>query len=148
MVDVLIDNISLSHAISMTPLRREILSILIANNGCMKAYDVLSELSKIRLDTKPITVYRVLNFLVGKSILHKVSAKNSFVICNDVLDATHKKHVVFLSCKDCDQIQEINDQDFINNVQKFYAKQHFTMPAESVEMSGYCSKCIDSRSLG
>jgi Fur family zinc uptake transcriptional regulator len=82
-LDDFLDKIAIRRNFVLTPLRRAILTIMFNHRGCMKAYDIVTQLNNIRADTKPIIVYRVLNFLVVNKVLHKISSKNIFMLCAD-----------------------------------------------------------------
>ena len=141
MVNSFINDLTKKHDFPITPLRHDILSVILNNNGRMKAYDIIAKVSNIRGDTKPITVYRVLNFLVKKGILHKILSKNIFILCSDCTIKKHKENSIFLMCKRCNKIDEVHDISFIANLNKFYAQYNFSVSEDNIELDGYCIKC-------
>lgn len=135
-----IDNIMKNRDFFLTPLRKDILTVILDNKGGMKAYDILTAISSIRGETKAITVYRVLNFLVRKRVLHKIISKNIFILCSST-DDEHKDNSVFLVCKNCNSTNEIHDTRFLSNLNKFYTHYNFALGQDTVELGGYCTKC-------
>jgi len=136
-------NIMKNNDFFLTPLRKDILTVILDNKGGMKAYEIISAISSIRGETKPITVYRVLNFLVKKRVLHKIVSKNIFILCSNVADV-HKDNSVFLVCKNCNSTNEIHDTHFLRNLNTFYSRYNFALGQDTVELGGYCSKCCVS----
>ncbi|MEZ5906048.1 MAG: transcriptional repressor [Geminicoccaceae bacterium] len=69
---------------SLTPLRRQVLGIVLAADRPLGAYDVLEILARDRGRVAPPTVYRSLDFLVEQGLVHKVPSVNGFVACSSV----------------------------------------------------------------
>ena len=125
--------------ISLTPLRSEIIAIFTEHNKPLKAYKVLDILSGKGREIKPISVYRILNFLVDNNILHKIESQKVFMLCQQ--DSCTSNHNVFLTCKKCSNITESSDRDIIAPLLDFCKKNNFYMSDEKIELSGLCQKC-------
>ena len=104
----------------------------------LKAYDILDKLMEKGVRA-PMTVYRALDGLEKKGVIHKLDGLNAFVLCN------HKTpHSVqgFLICKLCNHVDEIHlsptiKAEIIPVIKNF----HFHMDIARLEIKGLCHKC-------
>ncbi len=69
----------------------------------LKAYEVLGQL-KDQGVTAPMTVYRALDRLEGKGLVHKLDALGAFVVCRH--GAPHELQT-FLVCEGCANVTEV-----------------------------------------
>ena len=141
MLNSSLDNISKNCDFTLTPLRKEILSTFLIKGNSLKANDVIAAVNTHRINTKPIVIYRVLNFLVKKKVLHKVKSQNIFILCVDDLCEQNNGNKIFLSCKNCHQIKEIGDKDFLKSLINLCIGNKFTLKNSTIEVDGYCNKC-------
>ncbi|GGE50004.1 transcriptional repressor [Marinicauda pacifica] len=68
------------RGLSLTPMRRRVLELLLTAGAPVKAYDLLSSL-KPGGGAQPPTVYRALDFLTAAGLAHKVEALNAYMAC-------------------------------------------------------------------
>ena len=68
------------QGLSLTPVRKRVLELLLDAGGPVKAYDLLARI-KPGGGAQPPTVYRALDFLVGAGLAHKVEALNAYTAC-------------------------------------------------------------------
>ncbi len=141
MLNSSLDNISKHCDFTLTPLRKEILSTFLIKGNSLKANDVIAAVNTHRINTKPIVIYRVLNFLVKKKVLHKVKSQNIFILCVDALCEQNNGNKIFLSCKNCQQIKEIGDKNFLQSLINLCIENKFTLKNSTIEVDGYCNKC-------
>jgi Fur family zinc uptake transcriptional regulator len=133
-------NISASYNFSLTPLRKKILSLFIKNKRPLKAYEIISTINNDR-NTKPIVIYRILNFFVEKKLLHKIQSKNSFILCENHL-CTEKKGInIFLSCNNCKNVLELENLTVLDNIKTLCSSKEFDLVESNIELDGYCSNC-------
>lgn len=93
----------------VTSLRKRILYILWAVEKPLKAYEILDNLLKINTNSKPPTVYRVLDYFVKCGVVHKIESIQSFTLCREP-----KKYLsseVLMVCNQCRRVEEIHDDD-------------------------------------
>ena len=64
----------------LTPIRKQILSLILAYPNVVKAYEILADLRKIKSNAAPPTVYRALDFLVHIGVLHRADSLNGYVV--------------------------------------------------------------------
>ena len=76
--------------LQITPLREQVLDIVLELDGVIKAYTVLAQMQRSSASVvAPPTAYRALDFWAEHGVLHKIPAVNGYVLC------THARH-------DCD----------------------------------------------
>lgn len=123
------------------------INTFLTKGNSLKANDVIVAVANQRTNIKPIVIYRVLNFLVKEKVLHKVQSQNIFVLCADALCSKNNGNKIFLSCRNCKQIQEIGDKDFLKNLKKLYANNKFILMNSTIEMDGYCNNCFKQQDI-
>ena len=103
----------------------------------MKAYEILDKL-KAQGVRAPMTVYRALDGLEQKGIIHKLEALNSFVICNH--NDPHQVQV-FRVCEECDFVDEIDIEGLEALISPYARGDGFSMTVAHLELRGVCKKC-------
>jgi len=58
----------------LTPIRRKVLEILLAQRRSVKAYELLDMIRAVQPGAAPPTVYRALDFLVEEGLVHRLDA--------------------------------------------------------------------------
>ncbi|PHV11079.1 Fur family transcriptional regulator [Chitinimonas sp. BJB300] len=129
----------------LTDQRREVLSLLLAAPGSMKAYDLLAAIQKQKPTAAPPTVYRALDFLVAAGLAHKLESKNAFVAC---CDFEHPHHGVMLICDQCLTVKELSDETLEARLIEDAAAYGFSVAAQDIEVKGLCANCRNSESEG
>ena len=89
--------------LSLTPLRRRTLEILLESHAALGAYDVLARLEAEGFGSKPPVAYRALGFLVENGFAHRIEGLSAFVAC-DRPGAEHAPS--FLVCRGCRRVAE------------------------------------------
>ncbi len=127
--------------ITLTPLRKDILSIMLSNKKPMGAYDILNKLKKKRPNAEPPTVYRVLDFLIGIQLIHRIEAQNTYVCCTHLADdkAIHK--AILLLCNHCHKSYEFTDKYVFDAITKFAKTNNVGVDDALIEMKGVCQQC-------
>ncbi|WP_306253982.1 Fur family transcriptional regulator [Parvularcula sp. IMCC14364] len=110
-----------------------------------KAYDLLDVLKSSGVRA-PMTIYRALEGLEQKGLVHKLDALNAFVRCNH--DQPHEVET-FLVCDKCSQVQEIETNvgqavpSVESNVRAVVIEKGFRMSAARLEIKGVCARCAE-----
>lgn len=132
-----------AKGLRLTPIRRRVLEILLAEHRAMGAYDVLDILRREGLGSQPPVAYRALTFLVEHKLAHKVERLNAFVACSH-MDCGQSP--VFLICKDCGTVGEIT----VPNVELALAgaarASGFSIDTTMIEVLGQCPGCHERAS--
>ncbi len=88
----------------MTAPRRRVLGLLLEAGEPVKAYDLIARFGKDGQAAKPPTVYRALEFLERKGLVHRIASISAYVACT----AGDRAHAAaFLICDCCGATQEI-----------------------------------------
>src|SRR5262245_4876474 len=82
----------------LTPLRRRVLELVWASHRPAGAYALLDRLREDGRGAAPPTVYRALDFLLERGLIHRIESLNAFVGCAH----PGENHLVqFLICRSC-----------------------------------------------
>jgi Fur family zinc uptake transcriptional regulator len=118
--------------LSLTPVRRRVLELLIEAGGPVKAYDLLAAL-KPNGGAQPPTIYRALDFLTGAGLAHKVEALNAYTAC---LHGADDGAAQFFICESCGAVEERHTHAEPKNT-----PQGFAVSRSVVEHYGLCAVC-------
>ena len=123
----------------LTPLRRQILSIVAQAPAPLGAYAIIEELSREQHKAvAPPTVYRTLEFFLENGFLHKVESRNAYAPCEHL---GHDHHGILLICERCGRTDEIENASFDKLLQATAAKAGFVTQRQVVEIEGLCESC-------
>lgn len=137
----LFNHISTNKKITLTQLRKDILTILYEKNQPMGAYDILEKLKKKRTNAEPPTVYRVLKFLVQEKLIHRIESKNTYVCCSELMEEAAEHKAILLLCKKCHKSYEFRDKHIFLSILKFSTKYHLEVDDSLIEVTGTCQRC-------
>ncbi|MEO1549086.1 MAG: Fur family transcriptional regulator [Pseudomonadota bacterium] len=129
-----------ARGLRLTPVRRRVLELLLAEHRAMGAYDILEVLRAEGLGSQPPVVYRALEFLVAQRFVHRVERLNAFVACSTPEDG-HRP--TFLICRGCDTVAEAPLAPQNSGLDELAARQGFAVERVMVEVEGLCPKCQD-----
>jgi len=110
---------------------------LAACNEPKKAYEILDMLKEKGVRA-PMTVYRALDGLVAKGVIHKLDGLNSFVLCNH--EGPHEVQA-FLVCENCTTVTEIDIDPASVGVAPAVRRAGFDMHTARLEVRGVCDGC-------
>lgn len=123
---------------ALTPLRRDVYELLLRHDRPVGAYELLDELKSLRPKAAPVTVYRALDFLLERGLVHRVNALNAFSACRGH-EADHRGLV--LICRSCKATVELEDHKVDNTIRKCAAELGFETGDGPVEVLGMCAAC-------
>ena len=122
----------------LTPLRRRVLELVWNSHRPALAYELLDRLREERARAAPPTVYRALEFLMARGLVHRIESMNAYVGCN-MPGEPHTGQ--FLICDDCKTVAEM-DHDDIDALIARHARRSGYIPArQTVEVHGRCQHC-------
>jgi Fur family zinc uptake transcriptional regulator len=146
MADCSIIDICKNYNFSLTPLREKVLNLFINSQNSLKAYNIITTINNDR-DTKPIVIYRILNLLLKKNIIHKLQSNNTFILCDNKFCYHNDGVVVFLLCNNCHKIIEIENTQLLDNIKILCTEKSFKLTDSNIEINGLCYTC-DEKQLG
>lgn len=137
------------RGVQLTPLRRDVLRLVLEAEAPIGAYALLDQLKASRAKAAPPTVYRALDFLLEQGLIHRLERLNAFMGCNEALEGHHHDHAhdhphQFLICRGCGATREISDHAVAEAISAAAAKAGFSAARSTVEIEGYCGKCGDA----
>ncbi len=126
---------------TLTRLRADVLSILEKARKPMKAYDVLAQLRKIRPNAEPPTVYRVLDFLKNKDVIHEITNQHTYFVCQG--DNSEHEHptTLLLICSECNNVAEEQATSLSKSLLPLAKKYQFKPTGSTIELVGLCQQC-------
>ena len=127
----------------LTPLRRQVLRLVLAAEQPMGAYALLGQLREERGVAAPPTVYRALDFLLEQGLIHKLERLNAFLPCVEAghAHAGHDHQHQFLICKICGATTELTDHAVAHALEAAAARVGFRPARMTVEVEGVCARC-------
>ena len=127
----------------LTPLRRQVLRLVLAAEQPLGAYALLDKLRGERGGAAPPTVYRALDFLLEQGLIHKLERLNAFLPCIEAghAHAGHQHPHQFLICGRCGATTELTDHAVAHALEAAAARAGFKPGRMTVEVEGVCAKC-------
>lgn len=129
------------EGLRLTPVRRRVLEILLAEHRALGAYDILPLLADEGLGSQPPVVYRALDFLVSHGFAHRVERLNAFIACGGPAE----EHAAsFLICRECGAVAEARLDAAATpggGLGRAAAGAGFVIESTVVEATGLCAAC-------
>ena len=133
-----VEQYCIKRGVRLTPIRRQVLELLLTYPNVVKAYEILDELKKQRKNAAPPTVYRALDFFVEIGVLHRAESLNGFVFCSH-FDEAHTS--VILNCTHCGKTEELAAQEPVDILLAFCRERGFEVQEGPLVLSGECRDC-------
>lgn len=122
----------------LTPIRRQVLKILLQQKRSVKAYELLEQIRENNPGAAPPTVYRALDFLVELGLAHRLDATNAWTACHDAGGPPHDLLVV---CTECGIVAELSDPCLSRQLADKAAQTGFTLSSHETELRAVCGHC-------
>ena len=122
----------------LTPVRRRVLELLLAEHRALGAYDILAQLSSEGLGAQPPIAYRALDFLVKSGFAHRIEALKAYIACTHFgVDHTP----AFLICRSCQSVAESDTTMTQGRLGDAARAAGFHIEHTVVEAQGLCPTC-------
>lgn len=136
----------------VTPLREQVLDLILQQTGVIKAYHVLAMMQQqSSTPVAPPTAYRALDFWAELGVLHKVTAVNGYVLCSHARHDCGEKscrhhhndeHSAFiLVCTQCGAVDEQSLSKEWQTLSAGLEDKGFQLTEEHLVLTGICKKC-------
>jgi len=123
----------------LTPLRKEVLELILNASGPMGAYDLLARIkSQTDRPAAPPTVYRTLDFLLEKGLIHRLTSINAYIPCCHPREG---HQAAFLICTECHTVKEASAIGLIQQLNHLAESDQFKAHHSIIEISGICQQC-------
>lgn len=130
-----------------TPNRHRVLEVIGNNNFPLSAQEIFETLSR-NIEINRVTVYRILDLLVDKGLVQRISGGGRSFVYGLAPNENHPAHPHFY-CKSCGNMECLNPQSL--NVDVDPIQRTFPGLIENVEVriDGVCKNCLrgEKRSL-
>jgi Fur family zinc uptake transcriptional regulator len=115
----------------------EILACLRETGEPMSAYAILDRVREAGISHPP-TVYRALNDLMQKGMVHRLQSRSAFIACgHGICDGKF----AFAICRRCDKVVEISLSDEDQAALLGLAPNEIMPEQVTVEIAGLCARC-------
>ncbi|MEM7425967.1 MAG: Fur family transcriptional regulator [Pseudomonadota bacterium] len=124
---------------SLTKNQSLVFKALAGSEVPLTAYGLLDRLRTEGFKAPP-QVYRALEALVDRGMVHRLESLNAFVACAH--ESCHPSGLVaFAICDDCGQATEFNDEFVAQRLQSWSAERSFKPHRTTIEIRGECGEC-------
>ena len=122
----------------MTRQRRAVLRKLLEGKGPLSAYELRDMLLPDDASITPASIYRCLDFLVERGLVHRLETTRSFIACDH---PDHPHAVQFLICRQCGTVVEAEDKRMSAAAESLGHRLGFALDQRTVELTGICATC-------
>jgi Fur family zinc uptake transcriptional regulator len=115
----------------------QVLGALRSAKEPLSAYDILDRVRKSGISHPP-TVYRALNDLMQKGMVHRLQSRQAFIACG------HGKcdgKYAFAVCRECQKVVEISLTDRDQAMMLGFAPKEIAADQVTLELAGLCKHC-------
>ena len=132
----------LQRGAQLTPLRRQVLRLILDADAPIGAYALLDRLKANRPGAAPPTIYRALDFLREQGLVHRIESRNAFIAC--VHNHATGALVVFLICEKCGAVGEALSAAAAETLRSAAKSAGFTPKTPVIEINGVCAHCREA----
>jgi Fur family transcriptional regulator, zinc uptake regulator len=122
----------------LTPLRRNVLALLLAAEHPLTAYEILELLRPADRAATPAGVYRSLDFLTAHRLAHRIESSKAFVAC---VFPEHAHPSQMLVCRRCGTAVETEDSGVAKAAENLGRRLGFALDCGALELTGLCRSC-------
>ena len=128
----------------LTPARLSAYAEFLESGRPISAYELIARLEeKEQRKIAPPTVYRLLDFLIGVGLVHRLESTQSYVACGHP-DHTHASQ--YLLCSACGSADELESSELEQLLAETAGEHGFQPDKTVVEVTGICGDCAHSDS--
>ncbi|MFA7308909.1 MAG: Fur family transcriptional regulator [Patescibacteria group bacterium] len=122
----------------LTKIRQALVDIFTAHHLPLTAYEIQGLLLEQGLSSNKTTIYRELEFLLGKDVISQVQFQDR--VARYELKTDHHHH--HLICTSCSVVQDVAfDDNLEKHAALISAATDFTITSHSLEFYGHCARC-------
>lgn len=127
----------------LTEKRTRILELLLLSKTPLSAYELRDEYERSLSEPIPtMTIYRILEFLETKHLVHKLSSTKRYVACADIVGGCRNQTPQFLICSGCKSTKEIApSKGLMDELRKLAESAGYTLQDSQLELQCLCKNC-------
>ena len=132
-----------AHGARLTVKRKQVLAGLIQSNKALSAYELIDVCKEHYGEIIPaMSVYRILEFLEGEHLVHKLNLANKYVACSHITCDHAHGAPQFLICGTCSKVKEISiSQSTITELQESVRNAGYQLISPQLEINCLCDNC-------
>jgi len=112
-------------------------------SGPLSAYQIMDVPGVRERGLKaPLTIYRALDKLIERGMVHRLDSMNAFVACGR--DEPHDSPAAFMICTACKSTIEVESTECVRSVHSIAEEISFDVERVQVEISGQCAACTEA----
>ena len=129
--------------VKLTQKRKHVFSLLLASKTPLSAYEIADQFkTQFGQSIPPMSVYRMLNFLTGKNLAHKLTSENKFISCAHSTCSHSHQIPQFLICEQCHQVKEIGiKQEVFDALKESVENAGYSLKDAQLELKCLCNNC-------
>ena len=116
---------------------KNVLALLKKSKKPLTAYDILGKLQGYGVKA-PQTVYRALEALIERGMIHRVQSLGAFIACHSDEEDHGTQFAVCLQCK---IVIELHDHRICDFIKEIGENIEFSIEREMLEIIGMCKDC-------
>ena len=126
----------------LSPHASRVLETLQKHGSPMTAYELLDKLKRFGIKAPP-TVYRALDSLLERGLVHRIETLGAFIACHgeDEHDAHADHKAQFAVCRSCGTVTELHDEGLDQSIHALAKTLHFHIERPMLELMGLCARC-------
>lgn len=121
----------------MTAARLRVLELLLVAGEPVKAYDLIARFGEDGQPAKPPTVYRALEFLERKGLVHRIASISAYVACTS---GSIEHAAAFLICDCCGATAEVS-APVAGDLGRAAEAAGYAIVRTTIEAHGRCPAC-------
>lgn len=131
------------QGINLTEKRLRVLEVLCRAEQAVSAYEVVDLYKENFEESIPaMSVYRILDYLIGIKAVHKLESTNQYILCDHIACNHDHMKAQFLICDDCNSVEEIVlDKSVVSSLKKSLLDSKFALKSSQLEFHGLCTNC-------
>lgn len=129
-------------AAELTSNQQKVLEALQKAGVPLSAYGILERVQESSIRA-PLQVYRALDKLIDRGLVHRLESLNAFIVCEHQGD--HSRHpVAFAICDACGGVEEFVDSSVEKGLSRWSRGHAFQAKRVTVELRGLCESCNEA----
>ncbi|CAA0124407.1 Zinc uptake regulation protein [BD1-7 clade bacterium] len=127
----------------LTPKRETLLALLVTADKPLSPYELVDQYNATTDARMPAnSAYRILDFLVGIDLVHKLRSVNKYIACSHITCDHDHAIPQFLICRECSRVNEIMvDEALIKALHNSVADAGYSLMNSHLEIDCLCDRC-------
>lgn len=130
----------------LTVKRKRVLFSLLKSEKALSAYELIDFCSVEFGEAMPaMSMYRILEFLEGEQLVHKLNTANKYVACSHIVCNHAHEISQFVICGQCQKVKEITiKKAVLHQLKQNVELAGFQLVSPQLEMNCICDECLAS----